>query len=181
MTGRLLPLVAFVLLAILLAVGLTIADRKSEIPSPLIGKEIPEFTLPLLGNPDREINREALLGRFAGTPFLINVWASWCPPCRQEHPLLTELSKSGAIPVVGLSYRDQPEDAQAFLTRFGDPFEFNLSDVSGRTSIDFGVYAAPETFLIDGEGKVVYKHIGALDSEVVEKHLLALSRKEVVE
>ncbi len=178
MTGRLLPLIAFVLLAILLAVGLTISDHKTDIPSPLIGKQIPEFSLPVLGDPGRVINRDDLLGKFEGRPFVINVWASWCPPCRLEHPLLMELARDGRIPIVGLHYRDQPDAGQTFLTRFGDPAQFHLSDVSGRTSIDFGVYAAPETFLIDGDGKVAFKHIGALTNEVVAEHLLALNREQ---
>ena len=168
MIGRLLPVALFLALGVLLAVGLKIADHKTEIPSPLIGKKMPEFTLPVLGEEDQLVSSGDLVGK----PFLLNVWASWCPTCRYEHPVITELARSGAVRVIGLNYRDEAADAQQWLRRFGDPYEFSLADVSGRTGIDFGVYAAPESFLIDAEGTVVFKQIGAMTEEVIEAEIL---------
>ena len=168
MIGRLVPVIIFLGLGILLAVGLKIADHKTEIPSPLIGKPMPEFSLPVLGQEEMTVSHEDLLGK----PFLLNVWASWCPTCRYEHPVITDLAESGAIRVIGLNYRDEAIDAQQWLRRFGNPYEFSLADVSGRTGIDFGVYAAPESFLVDAEGNVVFKQIGAMTYEVIEQEIL---------
>lgn len=173
MIGRLVPVLIFLALAVLLAVGLKIADHKTEIPSPLIGKKMPEFTLPVLGQDDITVSTEDLLG----TPFLLNVWASWCPTCRYEHPVITDLAESGAVRVIGLNYRDEAADAQQWLRRFGDPYEFSLADVSGRIGIDFGVYAAPESFLVDAEGNVVFKQIGAMTHEVIEQEILPRVRQ----
>lgn len=169
MIGRLLPFAAFVLLAVLLAVGLTIADRKTEIPSPLIGKTLPEFQLPVLGAEETLVTHADLLGE----PFLLNVWASWCVTCRVEHPVIEALAESGRLKVVGLNYRDAREDALAWLDHFGNPYALNIADVAGRTAIDFGVYAAPESFLVDAEGRILFKHIGALTPEIVENEILA--------
>ncbi len=168
MIGRLLPVVLFLVLGLLLAVGLKIADHKTEIPSPLIGKKMPEFTLPVLGQEELMVSTQDLVG----TPFLLNVWASWCPTCRYEHPVITDLAKSGAVRVIGLNYRDEAADAHQWLARFGNPYEFSLVDLSGRTGIDFGVYAAPESFLVDAEGTVVFKQIGAMTPEVIEQEIL---------
>jgi len=173
MIGRLVPVIVFLALGVLLAVGLKIADHKTEIPSPLIGKKMPEFTLPVLGQEDVTVSTEDLLG----TPFLLNVWASWCPTCRYEHPVITDLAESGAVRVIGLNYRDEAADAQQWLRRFGDPYEFSLADVSGRIGIDFGVYAAPESFLVDAEGNVVFKQIGAMTHEVIEQEILPRVRQ----
>ena len=128
MIGRLVPVILFVALGILLAVGLKIADHKTEIPSPLIGKPLPPFELPVLGQPERVLTNEDLVGE----PFLLNVWASWCPTCRVEHPFIEELARSGAVRVVGFNYKDELDDAQAWLARFGDPYEITLQDYSGR-------------------------------------------------
>ena len=168
MIGRLIPIILFVLLGLLLAVGLKIADHKTEIPSPLIGKKIPEFSLPALGQADVTITNEDLIGQ----PFLINVWASWCPTCRIEHPYVEELAASGRLRVIGLNYRDEEEDALAWLEYFGDPYALNMADVSGRTAIDFGVYAAPESFLVDADGYILFKQIGMLTPEIIEKEIL---------
>jgi len=169
MIKRLAPFLVFVLLAVLLAVGLTIADRKTDLPSPLIGKMIPDFSLPLLGQNDVIMSRADLLGE----PFLLNVWASWCVTCRVEHPVIDALAKSGRLRVIGLNYRDQTTDAQAWLRRFGNPYVLTLEDSSGRTAIDFGVYAAPESFLVDAGGKVLYKHIGALTPQAIEEEIFS--------
>jgi cytochrome c biogenesis protein CcmG/thiol:disulfide interchange protein DsbE len=168
MIARLIPIILFVLLGILLAAGLKIADHKTELPSPLIGKPLPEFELPLLGQDDVLMTSQDLVGE----PFLLNVWASWCVTCRVEHPYIEELAASGAVRVIGLNYRDQPGDALAWLRQFGNPYALNLADLSGRTAIDFGVYAAPESFLVDASGTIVFKQIGALTPDVIEEEIL---------
>jgi cytochrome c biogenesis protein CcmG/thiol:disulfide interchange protein DsbE len=170
MIGRIVPIVLFVLLGVLLAIGLKIADHKTEIPSPLIGKKIPEFSLPALGQDGVTITHEDLIGQ----PFLINVWASWCPTCRTEHPFVEQLAASGRLRVIGLNYRDEEEDALAWLEYFGNPYALNMADVSGRTAIDFGVYAAPESFLVDAEGYILFKQVGMLTPEIIEKEILPL-------
>lgn len=168
MIGRLVPVILFVLLGILLAAGLKIADHKTEIPSPLIGKPLPPFELPVLGEPDRVLTNDDLVG----SPFLLNVWASWCPTCRVEHPFIEELAASGALRVVGFNYRDETADAQAWLRRFGDPYEVSLQDYSGRYAIDLGVYAAPESFLVDADGTIIFKQIGAVTPEIIQNEIL---------
>jgi cytochrome c biogenesis protein CcmG/thiol:disulfide interchange protein DsbE len=170
MIARLLPLLVFILLGILLVAGLMISDRKSEIPSPLIGKPMPTFELPRLDNPASIVKSRELIG----APFLLNVWASWCVTCRYEHPIIEELAAMGRIPIVGLNYRDPRENAIDWLQRFGDPYAFHIADEPGRVAIDFGVYAAPETFLIDSSGMIRFKHIGALTPEIVQNELLPL-------
>lgn len=168
--ARVLPLVVFILLGVLLAAGLMLSDTKSEIPSPLVGRPMPEFVLPRLDDPFTVVSSEQL----KGAPFLLNVWASWCVTCRYEHPVIEELARMERIPIVGLNYRDPRENALNWLLRFGDPYDFHLADEPGRVAIDFGVYAAPETFLVDGDGIIRYKHIGALTPEIVEDELLPL-------
>jgi len=168
MIGRLVPVILFVLLGILLAAGLKIADHKTEIPSPLIGKPLPPFELPVLGEPDRVLTNDDLIG----SPFLLNVWASWCPTCRVEHPFIEQLAASGALRVVGFNYRDETADAQAWLRRFGDPYEVSLQDYSGRYAIDLGVYAAPESFLVDADGTIIFKQIGAVTPEIIQNEIL---------
>lgn len=168
MISRIIPIALFLALGILLAVGLTIADRKTEIPSPLIGKQLPEFSLPVLGDPERIVTNDDLLGE----PFLLNVWASWCPTCRVEHPFIEELAASGALRVVGFNYRDETEDAQAWLRRFGNPYELSIQDYDGRYAIDLGVYAAPESFLVDADGTIIFKQIGAVTPDIIENEIL---------
>jgi len=164
------PLVVFLLLGVLLAAGLMLSDTKSNIPSPLVGKPMPAFELPRLDDPSVTVSSAQL----AGTPFLLNVWASWCITCRYEHPVITDLAASKQLSVVGLNWRDPRANALEWLGRFGDPYDLNLADEPGRVAIDFGVYAAPESFLIDSKGVIRYKHIGALTPEVVEDELLPL-------
>lgn len=170
MMARLMPLLVFVLLGVLLAAGLMLTDTKSEIPSPLIGKPMPEFELPRLDDPSITVSSEAL----KGAPFLLNVWASWCVTCRYEHPVIEALAARNRLPIVGLNYRDPRANAIDWLARWGDPYAFHLADESGRVAIDFGVYAAPESFLIDADGMIRFKHIGALTPEIVEDKLLPM-------
>ena len=158
----------FVALVALLAVGLTLDPR--EVPSPLIGKPAPGFELPLLHAPDKTFSQKEMLGRV----WILNVWASWCPPCLIEHPVVTELARSGVAPVVGLNYKDAREDALPWLKRNGDPYQLSVYDAAGRIAIDYGVYGVPETYLIDRRGVIRYKHIGPLTPEVAQKKIRPL-------
>ena len=168
MSSRIIPLAAFMLLVVLLLVGLRIADKKTQIPSPLIDKPVPAFDLPVLGKAGERMSADSFLGK----PYVVNFWGSWCVTCRVEHPVITQLAKMGVVDVVGLNFRDEEQDALAWLRRFGDPYSVSLMDFDGRTSIDFGVYAAPETFLVDPSGKIVFKHLGQMTMEVIETEIL---------
>jgi cytochrome c biogenesis protein CcmG, thiol:disulfide interchange protein DsbE len=160
-----LPL-AFIALVIVLALGLQLNPR--EVPSPLIGKPAPHFELPRLDAPDRTFSQNDMLGKV----WVLNVWASWCPPCLVEHPVVTELSKS--VPVVGLNYKDAREDALPWLKRNGDPYQLSVYDAAGRIAIDYGVYGVPETYVIDRRGVIRYKHIGPLTPEISRQKLRPL-------
>ena len=150
---------AFAALVLLLGVGLTLNPR--EVPSPLIGKPAPAFELPLLHAPDKTFSQKEMLGKV----WVLNVWASWCPPCLVEHPVVTALAQSRLAPVVGLNYKDARDDALPWLKRNGDPYEFSVFDLDGRIGIDYGVYGVPETYVIDRRGVIRYKHIGPLTPE----------------
>ncbi len=170
MIKRLLPLIAFAALALLLGVGVLMNSGKdtSAIPSPLIGKPAPAFSLPVLGEPSRLVTNADLRGE----PYLLNVWGSWCPACRDEHPVITELAKSGRIKVIGYDYKDEPEDAQRWLEQFGNPYAMIIADQDGRAAFDWGIYGAPESFLVDAQGIVRWKFIGPMTDEVVRDQLL---------
>jgi cytochrome c biogenesis protein CcmG/thiol:disulfide interchange protein DsbE len=170
MMNRLLPLLAFAALALLLGVGVMMNSGKdtSAIPSPLIGKMAPEFALPVLDEPDRIITRDDLLGE----PYLLNVWGSWCPACRDEHPVITDLAESGRIRVIGYDYKDEADDARRWLQQFGNPYALVIADVEGRAALDWGIYGAPETFLVDAQGFIRWKFVGPLTPEVVQTQLL---------
>lgn len=168
MSSRFIPLAAFMLLVVLLFVGLRIADKKTQIPSPLIDKPVPAFDLPVLGNAGERMSAESFLGK----PYVVNFWGSWCVTCRAEHPVITQLARMGVVDVVGMNFRDEEQDALAWLRRFGDPYSVSLVDYDGRTSIDFGVYAAPETFLVDASGNIVFKHLGEMTMEIIETEIL---------
>jgi cytochrome c biogenesis protein CcmG/thiol:disulfide interchange protein DsbE len=165
-----LPLVAFVALVGLLAVGLSLDPR--ALPSPLIGREAPTFDLPELREPDTRFTSAEMLGK----PALFNVWASWCVTCRQEHPMLADLRRSG-VPIYGLNYKDTRSDALRFLARYGDPYDAIGFDESGMVGIDWGVYATPETFLMDRHGMIRFKHIGMITPEIIEEKILPLYRQ----
>ena len=162
---------AFVALVALLAVGLRLNPR--EVPSPLIGKPAPAFELPLLSEPDKHFSEKDMLGRV----WIMNVWASWCPPCLVEHPVVTQLARSGMAPVVGLNYKDARDDALPWLRRNGNPYQLIAADVDGRIGIDYGVYGVPETYVIDSKGVIRFKHIGPLTPEVVLKKVEPLVRE----
>jgi len=168
MISRILPVLAFIALGVLLVVGLKIADQKTNLPSPLIDKPVPEFDLPVLARPDQKVSTESLLGN----PDLVNFWGSWCVTCRAEHPVVTQLAKLDKVYIVGMNFRDEQADALAWLQRWGNPYDVTLVDYDARTSIDFGVYAAPETFLVDPSGTIVFKQLGQLTWDVVENEIL---------
>ena len=165
------PLGLFFVLAGFLAFGLKLDPR--EVPSPLIGKPAPAFTAPLLSKPDVAMGKQDL----AGKVWLLNVWASWCVACRDEHPVLVDFAKRGVVPVYGLNYKDQRPAAFSWLRQGGNPYVDSFFDADGRIGIDFGVYGVPETFVIDREGVVRYKHIGALTPEVLRDKIEPLIRK----
>jgi cytochrome c biogenesis protein CcmG, thiol:disulfide interchange protein DsbE len=171
MTRYLLPLAAFVILVAFLAVGLSLKPR--EVPSPLIDKPAPAFSLPRLDAPQQPLALKDLEGKV----WLLNVWASWCVACRQEHPLLVELAGSGAVPIYGLNYKDKRDDALAWLARHGNPYIASISDAQGLVGIDFGVYGVPETFVIDKAGVIRMKHIGPVTPEVLRDQILPLVKK----
>ena len=164
------PLAIFVPLVGFLAVGLKLDPR--EVPSPLIGKPAPAFELPLLHQPDKRF----VPGDMRGKVWLLNVWASWCVSCRDEHPVLVELSKRALMPILGLNYKDKGEDAQRWLQQFGNPYDLSVVDADGRTGIDYGVYGVPETYLIDADGVIRYKQIGPLTPAVLEQKILPLAK-----
>ncbi|MBM3384369.1 MAG: DsbE family thiol:disulfide interchange protein [Betaproteobacteria bacterium] len=168
MKKALIPLALFLVIAGFLFAGLDLKPR--EVPSPLVGKVAPDFELPVLHQPDRLFKPADMKGK----PWMLNVWASWCVVCRDEHPVLVALAKQDLIPILGLNYKDQPEDAKRWLKQFGDPYLFSVMDAEGRIGIDYGVYGVPETYLIDRAGVIRFKHIGVLTPEIVAGKILPL-------
>lgn len=164
----LVPLAVFILLGALLAVGLTMNPR--EVPSPLIGKPVPEFTLPPVKGRTLGLASADLRGEVS----LVNVFASWCTACREEHPLFMALARERVVPIHGLNYKDRPEDAAAWLAELGDPYTRTGADLDGRVAIDWGVYGVPETFVIDRAGRIAYKQIGPISRERWESVILPL-------
>jgi len=164
----LVPLAVFVGLAALLYKGLGMNPR--EIPSPLIGKPVPEFSLPRLADPDRLITNKDLLGKVS----LVNVWATWCVSCRAEHEVLVQFARKGLVEIYGLNWKDDSAAAREWLRQLGDPYVATAVDQEGRTAIDFGVYGAPETFLVDHEGLIRFKHAGPLTNDLLREEILPL-------
>ena len=164
-------LAIFIALVALLAVGLRLNPR--EVPSPLIGKPAPAFELPLLTEPDKRFSQKDMLGKV----WIMNVWASWCPPCLVEHPVVTRIAQSGLAPVVGLNYKDARDDALPWLKRNGNPYQLIVFDANGRIGIDYGVYGVPETYVIDRKGVIRYKHIGPLTADIVQQKVEPLVKE----
>ncbi|CAD5372325.1 periplasmic thioredoxin of cytochrome c-type biogenesis [Rubrivivax sp. A210] len=164
--ARFIPLAGFAVLAVMLGVGLGLNPR--EVPSPFIGKPAPAFTLPRLDDGAQTVTPAAMQGRV----WLLNVWASWCAPCRDEHPLLVALAREQQIVVAGLNYKDDPRNAQEWLRKLGNPYQWVALDRDGRVGIDYGVYGVPETFVIDGSGVIRYKHVGPLTQAIWTDKLL---------
>ena len=159
------PFGLFALLGVFLYVGLH--RDPSYVPSPLIGKPAPDFTLPSLQDPAYPVSSKDLAGR----PWVLNVWGTWCAGCRQEHPVLLQIARSTSVPIIGLDWKDDATEAQRWLAELGNPYAAVAFDSEGRVAIDWGVYGAPETFLIGADGKVLYKHIAPMTLEVWAKEL----------
>ncbi len=167
----LIPAAIFIVLVGFLAAGLKLNPR--EVPSPLIDKPAPPFTLAQLAEPQKPFSNADMLGQV----WVLNVWASWCVTCREEHPVLLDLSKSKVVPLYGLNYKDKRDEAVAWLKQFGDPYALSIVDGDGRVGIDYGVYGVPETYVIDKQGIIRYKRIGAVTRQVVDEKILPLVRK----
>ena len=162
----LLPLAVFGVLAAAFYWGLWNNDER--LPSTLIGKQVPEFALPPIEGRHDGLSSADLQGRVS----LVNVWASWCVPCRTENPLLVELAEAGTVPIYGINYKDPPEQARAWLDELGDPYARIGADIDGRAGIEWGVYGVPETFLLDADGTILLRHAGPIDRRVLEDILL---------
>jgi len=165
------PITLFLIIVGFLLVGL--GRDPHEVPSPLINKAAPTFRLPQLKEPGKTFSAEDMRGKV----WILNVWASWCVSCRDEHPLLIDYARSGAIPIYGLNWKDKREDALAWLGELGDPYVLSVSDLDGRIAIDYGVYGAPETYLIDQTGTIRFKQIGAVTPEVWSNKILPLAQE----
>lgn len=171
MTRFAIPLVLFILLVGFLAIGLR--HDPHEVPSPLIDKPAPAFQLAQLRDPTQSFSAADMRGKV----WLLNVWASWCVTCRDEHPLLLQYARSGALPIYGLNYKDKREDALSWLGELGDPYVLSVSDTDGRVGIDYGVYGAPETYLIDRNGVIRFKQIGPVTPDIWQDKILPLAQK----
>jgi cytochrome c biogenesis protein CcmG, thiol:disulfide interchange protein DsbE len=167
----LIPLIVFLAISVFLFMGLFLNPR--EVPSPLIDKPAPTFNLRQLHQPAKTLGTADLKGQV----WLLNVWASWCVSCREEHPLLVELGKAKLVPIIGLNYKDEPTAGMGWLTQNGDPYNLSLVDRDGRVGIDWGVYGVPETFVVDKQGIIRYKQIGPITAEALEQKIIPLVRK----
>jgi len=154
------PLLLFIILGMFLWKGLSIDPR--ELPSALIGKPFPEFNLTEVNNPEKTLTK----ADFVGEPVLVNVWATWCPSCRQEHEQLLRMASNGKIKMIGLNYKDDRIAAQEWLQQLGDPYAMTLYDHDGMLGLDLGVYGAPETYLLDAHGIVRYRQVGVMTEQV---------------
>ena len=168
----LIPLVLFIAIAIFLAIGLKL--KPSEIPSPLLDKPAPAFSAPKLNAPAEKLSPADLKGKV----WIFNVWASWCASCREEHPVFNQFAKQQTgIILVGLNYKDKPEDANKWLSMLGNPYSDSIMDQDGRIGLDWGVYGVPETFVIDKKGMVRYKHTGPVKAEDIGQIFIPLIAK----
>jgi cytochrome c biogenesis protein CcmG/thiol:disulfide interchange protein DsbE len=165
------PVAVFIALLLLLGIGLKLDPH--EVPSPLIGKPAPHFELPELREAEKTFSERDMRGKV----WVLNVWASWCVSCREEHPVLLDLAASGEVPIYGLNYKDRREDGLAWLKGMGDPYKVSIFDFDGRVGIDYGVYGVPETYVIDKTGVIRYKRIGPLTPEIVKEKVLPLVRE----
>ena len=171
MNRFLLPLVTFIVLVLFLGIGLNLKPR--EVPSPLIDKPAPTFRVPQLYEEAKTIAPEEMRGKV----WLLNVWASWCVTCREEHPLLVEFARQNLVPIYGLNYKDKREDAIAWLAERGNPYVVTAHDLSGNVGIDWGVYGVPETFVIDKLGIIRYKQIGPVTPEALSDKIIPLVKE----
>ena len=162
------PFVVFVVLAVFLYIGLGLNPR--EVPSPLINKPAPAFTLPQLHDTSKRFSSQDMKGQV----WMLNVWASWCISCREEHPVLMSLARQNIVPIYGLDYKDKNDDGEAWLRNGGDPYTLVATDADGRVGIDYGVYGVPETYVIDKQGVIRYKQIGAVTHQSLREKILPL-------
>lgn len=175
--SRWLPLAAFLVLAALLAAGVWMSRQpnREALPSALLGKPAPAFSLPVLHDPAYKVSLDDLKGQ----PFLLNVWGSWCVECQAEHPVLTRFAETKRLRVVGYNWKDERADALRWLEQFGNPYMVVIADEEGRAAIDWGIYGAPESFLVDAHGIIRWKHVGPLTDAVIAGELLpALAKVE---
>jgi cytochrome c biogenesis protein CcmG/thiol:disulfide interchange protein DsbE len=163
-----LPLMAFLVMVVFLGIGLKLDPH--EVPSPLINKPAPAFTLPQLHEPQKTFSPADMKGKV----WLLNVWASWCVSCRQEHIYLTEFARDGSINLMGLNYKDEPAAAMQWLERLGNPYKISISDIDGMAGLDWGVYGVPETFIIDKKGIVRHKQTGPVDPTILQTIIMPL-------
>ncbi|MEF3080987.1 DsbE family thiol:disulfide interchange protein [Luteimonas sp. SMYT11W] len=170
--ARWLPLAVFGVILALLAAGvwLSRSPDRDALPSPLIGKPAPAFRLPVLGAPKRLVTQADL----RGAPYLLNVWGSWCPGCREEHAVVNAFAETGRVRVIGFNWKDEPEDATRWLTQFGNPYDLVLADYDGKAAIEWGIYGAPETFLVDRDGTILWKHVGPMTDATIREQLMPL-------
>ena len=168
--ARFLPLAIFFALALLLAAGVWLSrnPNREALPSPLIDKPAPQFTLPVLHEPGRTVT----LADLRGAPFVLNVWGSWCPSCRDEHPVLTRFAETKRVRMVGFNWKDERADALRWLDQFGNPYWLVIADIEGKSAIDWGIYGAPETFLVDANGVIRWKHVGPLTDALIQGELV---------
>ena len=170
MLRYLIPLGLFLVLVVFLAIGLTRGDDRDKLPSALLNKPAPAFRLSQLNDPAKTFSAEEMRGKV----WLLNVWASWCVACRDEHPHLLDYERSGVVPIYGLNYKDEREDAVAWIQELGDPYVLSAVDLDGRVGIDYGVYGAPETYVIDKNGTIRLKHVGPIMPDVWSEKILPL-------
>jgi len=166
-----LPFVVFMIMAAFMYVGLGLNPR--EVPSPLVGKPAPAFTLPQLHEPSKQFSPQDMKGKV----WMLNVWASWCTACEGEHPVFMDLARQNIVPIYGMDYKDKREDGEAWLRKHGNPYALVVSDAEGRVGIDYGVYGVPETYLIDKQGVIRHKQIGAVTPEVLNEKILPLIKE----
>ena len=166
-----LPFVVFLIMAAFMYVGLGLNPH--EVPSPLVGKTAPAFALPQLHEPAKHFSPQDMKGKV----WLFNVWASWCTACEYEHPLFMELSRRNLVPLYGMDYKDKREDGMAWLQQHGNPYTLVVSDAEGRVGIDYGVYGVPETYMIDKQGVIQYKHIGVVTEKDLSEKILPLVKE----
>ena len=171
MARFLVPLFVFFVLMVFLAIGLRLNPR--EVPSPLIDKAAPQFQLTRLDDPAQAVRPQDMRGKV----WLLNVWASWCVACLDEHPVLVEFARQGVVPIYGLNYKDTRDDARAWLAKHGNPYAMSIVDADGRVGIDYGVYGVPETFVIDQQGIIRYKRIGPVTPKLLNDEIVPLVHK----
>jgi cytochrome c biogenesis protein CcmG/thiol:disulfide interchange protein DsbE len=171
MMRYILPFVIFVVIAGFLLVGLNLNPR--EVPSPLIDKPAPPFSVPQLLEPEKQFSPADMKGKV----WLLNVWSSWCVTCKEEHPLLVALARQNIVPIYGLDYKDKRADGMAWLSQAGNPYVLSAVDLDGRVGIDYGVYGVPETYLIDKQGIIRYKQIGAITVQSLKEKILPMIKE----